>query len=139
MWLSSAIGATIIELCYGHEVQDVNDPYLDIARKSAAAAEGLVSGAFLVEFLPFLRHIPTSFPGAEFKRQAAKWKADFDALLYIPFNDARKAMVSSRITLILRCSHLNRRTEVTLLRRLLHKCLISRRRPQELAILVTLM
>ncbi|OCH88028.1 cytochrome P450 [Obba rivulosa] len=84
-----AVGSNIMELCYGRAVDDIDDPYLAIARKSAAAAEGLVSGAFIVEFLPFLRHIPTWFPGAGFKRQAARGKEDFDALLYVPFNDVK--------------------------------------------------
>ncbi|EMD36555.1 hypothetical protein CERSUDRAFT_95844 [Gelatoporia subvermispora B] len=86
-----AIGSGIIELCYGLTVDDIDNSYLSIARKSAAAAEGLVSGAFLVEFLPFLRHIPTWLPGAGFKQQAAEWKEDFDALLCIPFNDVKAA------------------------------------------------
>jgi len=88
------IGAGIIEIVYGHHVQDPNNPYLVLSRNgSAAASEGLIPGAFLVEFFPFLRHIPTLFPGAAFKRKAADWKKTFRAMVEVPFKDAKTAVV----------------------------------------------
>ncbi|OCH88086.1 cytochrome P450 [Obba rivulosa] len=89
------IGAGIIEITYGHIVQDANNPYLTLSRNgSVAASEGLVPGTFLVEFFPFLRHIPAWFPGAVFKRKAAEWKKTFRAMVEVPFNDARAAIES---------------------------------------------
>ncbi|EMD36556.1 hypothetical protein CERSUDRAFT_115591 [Gelatoporia subvermispora B] len=85
-----AIGAGIIELVYGHPVKDVDNKYLVIARNSStAASEGLLPGAFFVDFLPILRYVPTWFPGAVFKRKAAEWRAVFDQMLYVPFNDVK--------------------------------------------------
>ncbi|EMD36558.1 hypothetical protein CERSUDRAFT_138257 [Gelatoporia subvermispora B] len=86
------IGALVIELVYGHVVKDENDVYLQIVRKgSDALNEGLIPGTFLVEFLPFLRHVPAWFPGAHFKRKATEWQADSRAMVEVPFNATKGA------------------------------------------------
>ncbi|EMD36559.1 hypothetical protein CERSUDRAFT_115592 [Gelatoporia subvermispora B] len=91
------IGAGIIEIAYGHIVQDPNNQYLVLSRSgSAAASEGLVPGTFLVEFFPFLRHVPAWFPGAVFKRKADGWRKTFRAMVEVPFNDARAVIDSGR-------------------------------------------
>ncbi|OCH88065.1 CyP450 monooxygenase [Obba rivulosa] len=101
------VGSSIIELVYGHVVKDASDPYLEIVQKGTDALnEGLVPGKFLVEFLPFLRHVPAWFPGAHFKRKAAQWQADSKAMVEVPFNATKGAFdrglaISSVVTQML--------------------------------------
>lgn len=69
------------------------------------------AGIYLVEFLPFLRHVPSKpdlpisityqhstvlpvwFPGATFKKKAAEGSARAQEVLEIPFDNVRKEMV----------------------------------------------
>ncbi|RPD61615.1 O-methylsterigmatocystin oxidoreductase [Lentinus tigrinus ALCF2SS1-7] len=55
-------------------------------------AQGLVPGKYLVQFLPFLRHIPAWFPGAEFKRLSNKWRAAAWSAKYVPFGEVKEAL-----------------------------------------------
>ena len=41
-----------------------------------------------------VKHVPSWFPGATFKRQAAEWKKATDAMVERPFEAVTKAMVS---------------------------------------------
>jgi hypothetical protein len=59
-------------------------------------------GAYLVDLLPFLRFIPTWFPGADFKRKAIAW-AEEDRELYMTLYDdveARLKDSSARACLV---------------------------------------
>ncbi|TFK92562.1 cytochrome P450 [Polyporus arcularius HHB13444] len=55
-------------------------------------AQGLVPGKFLVQFLPFLRHVPAWLPGAEFKRLSNKWQAAAWSAKREPFAEVKKAL-----------------------------------------------
>ena len=59
-----------------------------------AANDGLVQGKFLAEWLPFLKYIPTWFPGASFKRKALEWRQMNRAMLNLPFEMVKQRMVS---------------------------------------------
>lgn len=60
----------------------------------AAIAQGLVPGRFLVQFFPFLRHVPAWLPGAEFKRLSNKWMAAACSAKWEPFAEMKKSLVS---------------------------------------------
>ncbi|KAI0329603.1 CyP450 monooxygenase [Cubamyces sp. BRFM 1775] len=80
-------GATIMGIVYGVEIADNDDKYLVIARKALDIFNDfMVPGRYLVESLHILRHIPSWFPGAGFKRKAAEWKKDVLALRNVPFD-----------------------------------------------------
>ncbi len=84
----------ILKVVYGIDVKDENDDYVQISEEAlAGAVEGLMPGKFLVEFLPFLRHIPTWFPGATSQRLWAKWMAAGDRLTNIPFEHTKTKIV----------------------------------------------
>lgn len=56
----------------------------------------LASGASLTELkLPItpVKHIPTWFPGAQFKRDAAKWKPVVDEMFIGPYKEVKAAYV----------------------------------------------
>lgn len=70
------------------------------------------AGAYLVDYIPFracdlffcgpqnqrlptlVKHVPSWFPGATFKRQAAEWRKATTAMVEVPFKAVRSAMVS---------------------------------------------
>ncbi|KAH9899373.1 O-methylsterigmatocystin oxidoreductase [Cubamyces lactineus] len=84
-------GATILRIVYGIEVADHNDKYIDIAEKGADVyIKVTVPGRYLVETFPILRHLPSWFPGAGFKRDAASWKPAVLALRNAPFDHAKR-------------------------------------------------
>ncbi|KZW02980.1 cytochrome P450, partial [Exidia glandulosa HHB12029] len=74
-WLS---GANIVRAMLGVEVADVDDPWAkinaDIAQIVIAVASPGVP--WVVDWIPFLRHLPSWLPGMKFKRQAAKWRKE---------------------------------------------------------------
>ncbi|KAH7931282.1 cytochrome P450 [Leucogyrophana mollusca] len=64
-------GAIVLVISHGYEVQDENDPYLETADTAIHYFSITTSaGAFLVDVLPILRHLPAWFPGATFKKIA---------------------------------------------------------------------
>ncbi|KAJ7071660.1 cytochrome P450 [Mycena amicta] len=81
-------GATTMEIAYGIHVQEEGiDPYVKLAQDGVRimAAAG-VPGKYLVDSLPFLKHIPAWFPGplAQFKRDAKKWRPFADRMGDVP-------------------------------------------------------
>ena len=83
-------------MVYGIDVKDENDIYVQMSEEAlVGSTQGLVPGKFLVEFLPFLRHIPPWFPGAASQRLWAKWMAAGDRLLNAPFEHTRAKLVRS--------------------------------------------
>ncbi|KAI0319837.1 cytochrome P450 [Amylostereum chailletii] len=85
--------AVIIKRVYGYEIQAENDPYVklvDEASQSTSLAN--LQGAFVVEFLPSLKHIPEWFPGAGFKRQAKEWRKLARAIIEVPFALVKKEL-----------------------------------------------
>ncbi|KAI8982788.1 CyP450 monooxygenase [Trametes punicea] len=88
-------GATIMGIVYGLDIVDDNDQYLALARKAMDIfIEFMVPGRYLVETLPILRHIPSWFPGAGFKRKAIGWRKDVLALRDVPFDAVKENMAN---------------------------------------------
>ncbi|KAF9468288.1 cytochrome P450 [Collybia nuda] len=91
--LHNHAGSVILQITYGYEIQSQKDFYVNLA---AEAFDGLTkavnAGSFLVDLVPFLKYIPTWFPGAAFKRNAEIWSKAALALRDRPF-DLLKASV----------------------------------------------
>lgn len=71
-----------------------------------------LQGAYLVDLLPFLRFIPTWFPGADFKRKAIAW-AEEDRKMYMTLYDdveARLKDSSARACLVSKMQETQSRT-----------------------------
>ncbi|KZP04234.1 cytochrome P450 [Athelia psychrophila] len=89
------VGAMIIEVSYGLDVLPENDPFIESADKGVATAAAAVApGAFLVNTMPILKHVPYWFPGAGFKRKAKEWKRYADATLEAPFQALKEEIAS---------------------------------------------
>ncbi|KAJ3555828.1 hypothetical protein NM688_g2361 [Phlebia brevispora] len=67
--------AIIVGIVYGKQVKDLNDDYITLANRAFEAVIGARRpGAFWVDYLPFLRHIPSWVPGTASKAFAATHK-----------------------------------------------------------------
>ncbi|PPQ72181.1 hypothetical protein CVT24_002393 [Panaeolus cyanescens] len=68
-------GSTIMRIAYGITIRDTTDPYVTQLEKALyGLAEAAVPGAFLVDFIPALKYVPSWFPGASFQKKAAAWR-----------------------------------------------------------------
>ena len=84
-----------MEVIYGITVTVEDDPYISLAETATQVFNEItVPGRFVVELLPFIRHLPSWFPGMGFKRAAAEWCESVQALRNAPFDAAINAMVN---------------------------------------------
>ncbi|KDQ64958.1 hypothetical protein JAAARDRAFT_116817 [Jaapia argillacea MUCL 33604] len=88
-------GAIILEVTYGYEALEVNDPLI---RTAVECIDGLsvvtTPGAFLVDALPFLRFLPAWFPGAGFKKTALKMRETLHRMADAPMDIVQKRLNS---------------------------------------------
>ncbi|KAI0066974.1 cytochrome P450 [Artomyces pyxidatus] len=86
--------AVILKRVYGYEIQPERDSFVELVDEASQSTSlANLQGAFIVEFLPTLKHIPTWFPGAGFKRQAKEWRKLARAIIEVPF-----AMVKQQLS-----------------------------------------
>lgn len=80
---------------YGIEIKDTaNDKHFQMVKRVADIGEVItVPGRFIVEVIPWLRYIPSWFPGAGFKTFAFRAYTDMWAVVDELFADAKVAMV----------------------------------------------
>ncbi|OCB90783.1 cytochrome P450 [Sanghuangporus baumii] len=80
-------GAIILKISHGYAIEHHDrDPLVDLAEELldifTRTAE---SGAWIVDMLPFLRHIPAWVPGMTFKRTAARWRKTVTEFTEVPY------------------------------------------------------
>ncbi|TFK85639.1 CyP450 monooxygenase [Polyporus arcularius HHB13444] len=87
-------GSTIMRLTYGIEVDEPgNESYLATVEEALAIfSAATVPGKYLVETFLVLRHVPTWFPFARFKREARAWRDVPMEVLHRPWEVALSAM-----------------------------------------------
>ncbi len=71
--LSSTFMATIVKVVYGLELAET-DPEAARIEKMLEGLQALTPGKYLVEFLPFLQHVPGWVPGTGFQRELGAWR-----------------------------------------------------------------
>ncbi|KAG6879999.1 hypothetical protein C0992_008206 [Termitomyces sp. T32_za158] len=90
-------GAIIMRITHGYEALERNDPFVELADKALEQFSLAVApGSHLVDVLPFLRYVPSWFPGAGFKRQAKEWAATLVELVDQPYNFVKREMAAGR-------------------------------------------
>ena len=63
------------------------DPLVRLINKVMAEfSKAAVVGAWLVDLIPWLRHLPNWVPGTGFKRTARQWHGDFHEVMNVPIN-----------------------------------------------------
>ncbi|KAJ7080682.1 cytochrome P450 [Mycena epipterygia] len=88
-------GEVIMSVAYGIKVLPSDDPYVTLAHKAAhTSGIAAVPGAYLVNTIPILKHVPSWFPGAGFKRQAKEWRKLARSMLEEPFAETKRQMES---------------------------------------------
>ncbi|KAJ7495381.1 cytochrome P450 [Mycena latifolia] len=98
----------IMEVTYGIHVKSSDDPFIALVHQAVhAASMASVPGAFLVNTFPYLKYIPTWFPGAGFKRQAKKWRKLLHSALDAPFAETKRLMESGKAPRSFTADHLN--------------------------------
>ncbi|KAF9256203.1 cytochrome P450 [Marasmius fiardii PR-910] len=91
--------ATILKVTYGADVTSVDDLYIQLAERAGTlTVQSGTPAATLVDFFPFMRHIPTWAPLAGFKRNAAVVKEAVDRMMNVPYEMVKREMKSGRIT-----------------------------------------
>ncbi|KAI7776161.1 hypothetical protein LA080_005783 [Diaporthe eres] len=87
-------GAIILKMAYGYTIEPhKRDPLVDVADAALLQfSAATVPGAWLVDTIPLLRHLPQWAPGAEFQKTAVKWKATLTELAERPMQFVRKQM-----------------------------------------------
>ncbi|KAF9463803.1 OrdA protein [Collybia nuda] len=91
--LRKLAGGIILKLTYGIEVQEGDDPFVDLienANHNFSAAT--VPGAFLVDFFPALRQLPEWLPGMGFMKTARIWAQATADMIEVPFAFTQKNM-----------------------------------------------
>lgn len=87
-------GGIILSLTYGIDVQDGEDPFVNLIEGANANFNAAtVPGAFLVDFFPLLRRLPEWLPGMGFMRTARKWAKDTAAMVEVPYAFTEEQMV----------------------------------------------
>ncbi|KAJ6541977.1 cytochrome P450 [Mycena vulgaris] len=91
-------GSVILRVTYGYQTVDQNDRFLVLAEQ-VMGAFSLASqpGAWAVDILPWLRHLPSWMPGTKFKQTAAAWAEMHMEVVEAPFEWALANQHSSFI------------------------------------------
>ncbi|KAF9012110.1 cytochrome P450 [Hymenopellis radicata] len=88
-------GAIILRVAYGYEVKDNDDEFVKAGNDAMVSFnKGCSPGAFMVNQMPFLRHVPEWVPGAGFQKTARLWRPLYPAMVDSPFNFVKKALAN---------------------------------------------
>ncbi|KAH8114941.1 cytochrome P450 [Phellopilus nigrolimitatus] len=87
--------ASLVKFTYGHDIVSGEDKFVNLAidATSRGTAAG-IPGMTPVDLFPILRHIPTWFPGAGFKREALITRKLSDMVTEVPFNKVKEERAS---------------------------------------------
>ncbi|GJE96501.1 cytochrome P450 [Phanerochaete sordida] len=89
--LRFAIGSSILNAVFAFEATP-GDRRIKLVEEAAQAAQHVVhAGVFLVDVFPILKHLPTWFPGAGFKRRAVVHKELVEKMFKIPYFEYKSA------------------------------------------------
>jgi hypothetical protein len=76
-------------------VADEDDSYIALANDALRTfAQASVFGAYLVDYIPVLKYVPSWMPGASFKRKACGWRHLSREMLESQFKTVKQKMVS---------------------------------------------
>ena len=87
-------GGVILKLTYGYEVQDGEDPFVNLIEGANANFNAAtVPGAFPVDFFPIMKMLPEWLPGMSFLKTAAEWAVDTAKMVEVPYSWTQKQIV----------------------------------------------
>ncbi|KAF9449669.1 cytochrome P450 [Macrolepiota fuliginosa MF-IS2] len=96
--LHDCFGGMAMSITYGLPVRTSGDHWVQLAEESFTIATGaVIAGKYLVDVFPILKHVPDWMPGAQFKRDAKKWRAVLKNSMTEPFEAAKEAMANGTV------------------------------------------
>ncbi|KAI0295664.1 cytochrome P450 [Multifurca ochricompacta] len=87
-------GQVIMGIAYGIDIAPHDDPYVSLAEKALQAVESASITGWTFDMLPFYMHLPWWFPGASFKKEAAKWAPHIDEMVNKPYQTVKEALAN---------------------------------------------
>jgi hypothetical protein len=88
------LASIIVDVVYGLKVEGMNDDYIKAAIESMDVfSESRVFGKFWVDFMPWLRHIPSWVPGTAVQF-GAYWRPKVEKMINGPFDAVADGSVS---------------------------------------------
>lgn len=88
-------GAIILQIAYGYELQGDDDAFVDLVDRAVLTFSlSATPGAWLVDLLPFLKHVPAWMPGAGFRRTAKEWNDILREMVDMPYNFTKQQMAA---------------------------------------------
>ncbi|KLO06513.1 CyP450 monooxygenase [Schizopora paradoxa] len=95
LYVKSSTVRTIMLAAYGHEVVEANDSYVSLVEEGTIfAGSAAVPGQFLVDIFPWLKYVPTWFPGAGFQKIAQQGRRLSHDMRYIPYENTKNKILS---------------------------------------------
>ena len=92
--MSRNASAVILKITYGYTVAESNDWYVALADAAVQPlSRAAIFGTYMVDYLPFLKYIPSWMPGAAFKREAREWRRLARDVRECPFQIVKEKMV----------------------------------------------
>ncbi|KAI0341735.1 cytochrome P450 [Trametopsis cervina] len=90
------LAGIILNVVYGMPVTGMDDPYIKLASKAMdVQVESNLFGAFWVEFIPFLKYLPSWAPGSYAVRYGARWRQIVMQLAHRGFDEVKDGKVNS--------------------------------------------
>lgn len=94
--VTRTLAALIIDIVYGFKIHSMNDDYVKMAIEAMDVFnESHLSGRFWVDFMPWLRYIPSWVPGTDAVRYGAYWRPKITKTINAPFDAILHGTVSS--------------------------------------------
>jgi cytochrome P450 len=92
--IKTEASATILKITYGYNIEPHKPDPLALLIEQMMHNFGLafVPMSWAVDYLPVLRYLPESFPGASFKRTARDWNTNMRMVVEVPFQFVKKQM-----------------------------------------------
>ncbi|TCD61264.1 hypothetical protein EIP91_008697 [Steccherinum ochraceum] len=87
------ITSIIVSVTYGKEVSGMDDPFVKMAQMGVEGfSVSMIPGVYWVEFLPFLRHIPSWVPGTTSRKLAEKYRSFVVDTRDKPYAEVKKSV-----------------------------------------------
>ncbi|KAF9459517.1 cytochrome P450 [Collybia nuda] len=91
--------SVILQVAYGQQVSSNDDPFVKITLDAGyAIANGGPPASTPVDFFPFLRFMPSWFPGCHYANFARDNKFAIDALMNYPYEKVTQQMAEGKVT-----------------------------------------
>ncbi|KAE8825852.1 hypothetical protein PTNB73_09362 [Pyrenophora teres f. teres] len=96
--LRKMTGSVILKITYGYTtVAHGPDPLVELAAQAGQQfGDAITPGKWMVDTLPFLRHLPNGFPGTSFKKTAEVFKDTMNQCVETPYAFVKQQMREKR-------------------------------------------